>query len=138
MSEPRQAICPICQLPVNHPWQSDLHTYHTACLMKRHGIDQPPSQIPDHGNNIPWDEFSDLTHFQKHLAVAGKTVEGWPAWKRNILRDCGKAQWEHPRWVSACYGHGVKPPDERYKSYNYQVQAAGGPTIFNALHGGAK
>ena len=46
---------------------------------------------------------ADRKKFHDHLEWAAKQVASWPAWKRNILKDSSKPQWDTPR----------KPQDNR-------------------------
>jgi hypothetical protein len=81
------ALCHVCHKPTDHLKSKLKHT--------------PP--LPDHGRAIGRFEFSDLDTLARHCAKASETVSKWPAWKRNILRDSSKAQWDTPRLPSTEY-----------------------------------
>lgn len=54
--------------------------------------------LPDHGRDIAWDEFSDLSPLLLHCERAARTVKTWPAWKRGVLEDSSKPQWATSRF----------------------------------------
>lgn len=54
--------------------------------------------LPDHGRDIGWEEYSDLSPLALHCRKASETVAKWPAWKRGVLDASSKAQWDTPRF----------------------------------------